>query len=455
MKRTQNKNPDPGINTRKALILTVLEDLTGSVDSQDLPPLFDEIPPHLRTAYEDVGKICSTFCDEHPDIPLREGCLQLLDVLVRRDTDPPPLSWGRDEIWAGGLLYATGQVMGLTRRKTGLHVSADEVATFCHASGITMHHKAQDIRREVRTVKQWSGKDKQGGDLKGIFSPDWAERFSNWAGGDDPEQPTNNEALPVTPPKSPGTCFICNEKVTGAIFDEHIDSCLPTMGWREPNEPGLLMRIMDAYRRRYWLVALAGPETTLKDLDSLIRQVWVSCCGHLSAFSIGNMSFNSDGEGEGMHVYIKDVLLPGDSCKYTYDFGSSTILKVTALRRMNSSPPGDDLVLLGQNCKVHRRCSVCGTDATMYYQKGWDEKPRFFCDTCAETTSRNSEWLYGIGNSPRNGVCGCYHSDEDGVDWHPAQVTAGLKAGKKRRHPAVRRYNRDNLYRTLPGHFYR
>jgi len=448
MKRTQHTNPVPGINTQKAIFLMDAEEIIRHEDSSDPPPLFDEIPPQLRTAYEDVGKLCALFCDEHPELPIRDGCLALLHVLVRRDTDPPPLSWGRHDIWAGGLVYATCQIIGIPRRGPGMSVSAAEIATFSHASGLTIRSKTRYIRREIRSVKQRSGKDNQIGDLKEFFSPDWAERISIWAGGEDTEQTANNETLPMIPPKSPGTCSICHEKVKGPLFDGHLDSCLQKLEWGEPDEPGLLIRVMDAYKRRFWLTVLAGPKTTLSDLDRLIKDVWVSCCGHLSAFSIGNISFNSDGEGEGMDVYVKDVMYPGDTCKYRYDFGSSTILTVIALRRVKISPPGDGLVLLGQNCKLHRKCSVCGTEATTYYQKQWDEKPSFLCDSCSESSPLDSEWLYGIGNSPRNGICGCFHDEEDGVKWHPENATGKINAAKKHRCLNVRRYKREDLYRT-------
>jgi len=447
MKQTHHeKDPESRIAPQKELFLKIFHELIGVEDSGNLPPLFDDIPLLVRRDYESVLKHCSEFCDNRPDLPIRDGLLQLLNVIARRDTDPPPLSWGQLEIWAGGVIYATCQVIGITRKRSGMHVTTDEVAAFCHTSRFSIRNKAQFIRNEVKFLKQQSEKDNRSGDLKGFFSPDWAERFSSWASDDDPIQHPGKDGLLVTPLKSPGTCFICNEKIAGTLFEAHLDSCLRKTGWPEPGEPGLLIWVMDTGNRRYWLMILAGPETTLADLDHLIRDVWVECCGHLSAFSIGNFYFNSDGEGEGMDVYIKDVLVPGDTCRYTYDFGTSTTLRVIALRPVKMSPPGGGLVLLGQNRKVHRRCFVCGTEATMYYQKEWDEKTRYFCDTCAETSSHDSEWMNNIGNSPRNGVCGCDHSDEDGTGWHPVQVTARHNAGKKHGPRKIRRYNRADLY---------
>jgi len=35
---------------------------------------------------------------------------------------------------------------------------------------------------------------------------------------------------------------------------------------------------------------------TLYDLDSFLRAVWLECCGHLSAFRIGKVSYSSQEE---------------------------------------------------------------------------------------------------------------------------------------------------------------
>ncbi|MDO8871913.1 MAG: DUF6398 domain-containing protein [Methanoregula sp.] len=450
------KDPESRIAVRKELILKLVREIIGGGDTCDHLPLFDDIPLPVQKNYESVLKHCLKFCDSRPDLPIREGLLQLLNLFSRMDTDPPPFSWGHLEIWAGGIIYASCQIIGITRKTSGLYVTTDEVAAFCHTGKYSIRNKALDIRHEVTFLKQQSEKGNQSGDFKDFFSPDWAERFSSWASNDDPNLHPEKEGLTVTPLPSLGTCFICNEKIKGALFEEHLESCLQKTGWPQSGEPGLLIRVMGTNNRRYWLMVLAGPETTLSDLDRLIRGVWVECCGHLSAFSIGNTSFNSDGEGEGMNVYIRDVLVAGDTCSYRYDFGSSTRLSVIALRPVKMFPLIDGLVLLGQNCRVHRKCSACGTEATMCCQEPWDEeeldekqcnkKPLYFCDACAETSSYDSEWMERIGNSPRNGVCGCNRSDENGVYWHPDKLTERNKAGKKHKRPEVRRYRRADLY---------
>lgn len=131
----------------------------------------------------------------------------------------------------------------------------------------------------------------------------------------------------IKPPKSPGTCFICKEKVAGDMIENHLHSCLLQLSWSQEEVQSLLIRVMDKNRKRFWLIILAGSDATLMELDGMLRNVWVGCCDHLSVFLIGDVHFSSDGNDEDMNVYIRDVLQLGDECMYRYDFGSNTILR--------------------------------------------------------------------------------------------------------------------------------
>jgi len=253
----------------------------------------------------------------------------------------------------------------------------------------------------------------------------------------------------MAPPRSPGTCFVCNEKVKGDQVEEHLRGCLPALGWTAQDKPGILLRIMDKTNRRFWLMVLAGPDATLKDLDRMLHDVWVGHEEHLSAFTIGYIHFNSDEEGFGLDVYIRDILQPGDVCTYEYDFGATTRLRVSVLCHSAISPPNRGLVLLGQNKKAHHRCTKCGNEATQYFQRSWKVKYQFLCDVCAGTLKNSRDWLHPVGNSPRDVMRDYLWKATDGLNWHPDQISLQKTEKSDAARHKIRRYSQHEVY-TIP-----
>src|SRR5712692_833293 len=43
----------------------------------------------------------------------------------------------------------------------------------------------------------------------------------------------------------------------------------------------------------YWMHLEVPTSATLDDLDDFLRDTWLECCGHLSEFKIGNVSYMS------------------------------------------------------------------------------------------------------------------------------------------------------------------
>ena len=92
--------------------------------------------------------------------------------------------------------------------------------------------------------------------------------------------------------------------------------------------------ITGKYQKDYWLIVEASENTTLKELDVFIRDIWVECCGHLSAFTIHEEQYESNPDTDAfwgipsrnMNYRLKDVVDVGDNFLYEYDFGSTTEL---------------------------------------------------------------------------------------------------------------------------------
>ena len=43
-----------------------------------------------------------------------------------------------------------------------------------------------------------------------------------------------------------------------------------------------------------WMHLEIPVEATLRDLDQFLRDIWLECCGHLSAFTIGSTQYELD-----------------------------------------------------------------------------------------------------------------------------------------------------------------
>ncbi len=72
-------------------------------------------------------------------------------------------------------------------------------------------------------------------------------------------------------------------------------------------------------------------EATLDTLDRFLRDTWLECCGHMSEFEIEGTRYTvepMDIDDESMDAKLKDVLTPGMKFEHTYDFGSSTHLRL-------------------------------------------------------------------------------------------------------------------------------
>ncbi len=115
----------------------------------------------------------------------------------------------------------------------------------------------------------------------------------------------------------------------------------------------------------YWMHLEAPVSETLKDLDYLLRQTWLECCGgiHLSCFVVGRTvysSFTGDdffdpSDDESMDFKLGQVLRRGClKFKYEYDFGDTTELALRVVAE--TEIPWQDIRLLARNAPPNLAC---------------------------------------------------------------------------------------------------
>jgi len=174
--------------------------------------------------------------------------------------------------------------------------------------------------------------------------------------------------------------------------------------------------VVEGYRLpMYWMHLDVVAGTTLATLDRFLRDIWLECCGHLSAFEIGGVRYSVDeaiyewdrGSQKNMQVRLDQVLHPGQTCSYEYDFGSTTELTVKVILEQEVDMKGKTIQVLARNNLSMIPCDVCGGPATSTCSQCiYEEDKGYLCDACAKDHECGEEMLLPRVNSPRAGVCG-------------------------------------------------
>jgi hypothetical protein len=147
----------------------------------------------------------------------------------------------------------------------------------------------------------------------------------------------------------------------------------------EKTEKYFELLLYGAYNKDYWLIIQIKENATLDDLDRFIRDIWVECCGHLSAFEIDGVSYEREpdddfGWGEpakSTNHTLKQVLTTGMIFNYEYDFGSTTEIMVKVLDHYSAQKQNEKVVILSRNNPPEFACSICGNSRSL-------KRERFF-----------------------------------------------------------------------------
>lgn len=237
---------------------------------------------------------------------------------------------------------------------------------------------------------------------------------------------TKVTAAPQKRAQHEGMCRLCGFTGNKASMTRHLAKCeaRPTPGKGEHEVYRL--RVTDSRRADYWLDAEMPVTANLDDLDGFLRGIWLECCGHMSAFTIGPQDDFADFDPFGrppkksrQPTLDKLGLAKGDKFGYTYDFGSSTDLTVQVqAREMVAGQSKEKVRLLARNIPPVLPCSKCAAPAKWAHSWEYDEEtgqPLLYCGKHGKSTR---EEQLPVVNSPRMGVCGYEGGNLD--HWPPA-----------------------------------
>lgn len=212
-----------------------------------------------------------------------------------------------------------------------------------------------------------------------------------------------------------GRCYLCNDTFSHEAMTRHLKACReahpgPLPGKERERTVRVFHLVIEGrHLPHYWLHLEVPADATLIHLDSFLREIWLECCGHLSAFSIGKDTFNvaPEGPGErGMNMALSDVLRVGTVFYHEYDFGTTTELRLRVIGERQGIVRRKAVQVLARNNPPPTPCHGCGKTATqvcgicIWEDEGW------LCDTCAASHKCGEDMLLPVVNSPRVGMCG-------------------------------------------------
>jgi predicted RNA-binding Zn-ribbon protein involved in translation (DUF1610 family) len=218
----------------------------------------------------------------------------------------------------------------------------------------------------------------------------------------------------------PGTCRLCGDAFDKTAMTKHIQSCRAKQDSGKKTLPLLHLVAEGIDVPGYWIHLHVDASAKLKDLDQFLRDIWVECCGHMSAFTVGKQRYSVQPMGEfrekGMGAKVADLLRPKMKCGYEYDFGTTTELTVQVISEWDGPLATRPVQLVARNSPPEFPCESCGESATQVCAECLWDNAGFVCDKCAPDHECGDEMLLPVVNSPRMGQCG-YDGESD--KWGP------------------------------------
>ena len=174
---------------------------------------------------------------------------------------------------------------------------------------------------------------------------------------------------------------------------------------KQKTAPAFHLVVEGRWGKAYWMHLAAPVKAPLSELDDFLRDIWLECCGHMSAFKIGGNRYSVSPleEERDMATPLSRVLDVGTKFSYEYDFGSTTELVLKVVGFWNQSEPKDAVELLARNDPPQIICERCKTQPAT--QICLDSEEAWLCQACVAAHECDEGMRLPVVNSPRVGVC--------------------------------------------------
>lgn len=190
----------------------------------------------------------------------------------------------------------------------------------------------------------------------------------------------------------------------------HLSTCGQPADAKGQNLEPCFHLVVEGSRRTYWLHVSVPISLPLNKLDKFLRETWLECCGHMSAFEIEGTRYASSAYGSGersMKAPLGEVAAVGTKFFHEYDFGSTTELALNVVGLREEAGLKNGVRLLARNAPPEVLCRLCGErPATAICTECAWQGGGELCEECAEDHECGDEMCLPLVNSPRAGVCG-------------------------------------------------
>ena len=224
---------------------------------------------------------------------------------------------------------------------------------------------------------------------------------------------------------SAGICNFCGKTFDKSAITSHIATCREEKA--APKKEGQMQKTFwlmaeGSGNPEYWIHIEVPGSATLFTVDQFLRDLWLECCGHLSAFTIGNTRYELDTgmvdamwkdffgpslPTKSMKVRLDSVLKPGLQFRHEYDFGTTTTLTLKVVAEQEIPGRSKDLYILARNNPLNIPCHKCKKPAThVCSQCIYDGPQAWLCEDHTRRHKCGEDMFLPVVNSPRVGMCG-------------------------------------------------
>jgi hypothetical protein len=234
---------------------------------------------------------------------------------------------------------------------------------------------------------------------------------------------------------STGRCALCGGDFGKGGMTRHLTKCLaehaPAKG---KARDAVRLTVEGRYLPEYWLHLLMPADASLFDLDDFLRRIWLECCGHMSAFTIGGVRYELETggvdqmwsmmfgrvESKSMETTLAEALPVGAKFTYEYDFGTTTDLAGKSIAHQPAVFGKKDMVrVLARNLPPIIPCSVCGSPSSVLCTECLYDGTGCLCEEHAESHACDEEMSLPVVNSPRVGQCAYTGPDDPKTYFNP------------------------------------
>jgi hypothetical protein len=116
----------------------------------------ETVPKQMRAYFDALAEVIDRFCQQHLNEEYAQVCRRLAAALCRKR--PSPVTRGRLQSWACGIVYTIGSINFLFDRSQTPHLSARDLCALFGVSLSTGSARATEIRKMFRM---------------GFYDPEW------------------------------------------------------------------------------------------------------------------------------------------------------------------------------------------------------------------------------------------------------------------------------------------